>query len=186
MDTPTFIVEMTKALAWPGVASLLLLLYRKQVGGILSGVKLRRIGQGTFKAEFETIADAVRGELPSKISAPEKNVKPALEFVKEEGLLGTSPQSSILSAWEKAEGIVNAISAREKIRKANFPETLEALSTVGLISKEIRESLLGLQKLRNLAVHGPKEKVTAKEAREFLALARAAVSGLEDNLKKVK
>jgi hypothetical protein len=186
LDIFTFTVEMTKALAslaWPILVGLGLFRFHRQLSDMLSGVKLRRIGQGKFKAEFETIAGEVRGELP-KVELSSPSTTSRLIPKKAQLLISSSPVDAIFSAAEQLEGIINAASARAKIKKKSWSETLEALFQKGFISGDVRDSLLGLQKLRNLAAHGPVERVTPKEAREFIALVEIAMWSLEENLKK--
>ena len=73
---------------------------------------------------------------------------------------------------------------RVGVNKANLTEALELLTKRGLIKVETRDSVLGLQKLRNLSIHGTPGRVTSKEAREYVVMAEAAMWSLENNLKK--
>lgn len=186
MDGLTFIAEMTKALAWPLAVVAIGIIFRRHFTSLFDGVRLRRIEKGEFRAEFEMVAQEILEDLPKMGKVPTAEVLPHTVQKKIEHLVGVSPLDAILQAWNQVEGKVNAASARARLARGNFPEAVHELVAKGLLQNMTGDSILGLQKLRNLAVHGPPERIAAKEAREFIALAEAAIWSMEENLRRAK
>ncbi|MFZ3214392.1 MAG: hypothetical protein WA188_23035 [Terriglobales bacterium] len=185
MDTKTFIAEITKALAWPVGLITLGLIFRAHVGGLLEGMRLRRIKKGEWSADFEAGAQEVRADLPeASQTATRPAVVPGLLNEETEHLIDVAPAAAISQTWNQLEGLVAAAAMRAGIAAKLLPEVLRALVDKGAIQSSVRDSILGLRNMRNLAVHAPGERVTPRQAREFVTMAEAVMWSLEQNLRK--
>lgn len=184
MDRMTFIAEMTKALAWPAALIALGLIFRARLSSLLEGVRLRRIKRGEWLADFETVAQEVRAELPAPAQTASR--PHALELLDEETerLIEIAPAAAISQTWNQLEARVASAAARAGVARKLFPETIRALVDKGMVQPAVGDSILGLRTMRNLAVHAPPERLTPKQAREFITMAEAAMWSLEQNLEK--
>jgi hypothetical protein len=184
MDWKTFIADMTRSLAWPVALVAVGLLFRRTIGDLLEGVRLRRIGRGEWSADFEAAAREVRAELPSSIEQP-----PALaqtqrlqEAVR---MVDLAPSVAIAEEWNKLEDYVKAIATRSGVQQQVLPEVLRALVEKGVVRSATADAILGLRNMRNLAVHAPPERLTRAQALEFITMADALTWNLEHDLKKM-
>nr|BFD58105.1 hypothetical protein CKG001_02120 [Bdellovibrio sp. CKG001] len=184
MDNLTFVAEMTKALAWPAVFLIVMILFKKQLLNLLNGIKLRRIEKGEFKAEFEAVAQEIRGEIPSTSKGQTTKAIPSGIQKKIEVLVSTSPTQAILEAWNQVEGLVNSVAIRSGVKRGTVQTLLDMLVKKGVIESASRDSVLGLYRLRNLAAHGPPSKISPKQARDFVVMSEAILWTLEQENKK--
>jgi hypothetical protein len=182
LDAKTFIAEMTKALAWPLALVVVGLLFRSNVSGLLEGVKLRRISKGEWLADFQAVAQEVRAEIPEPAQRVDR--VPGLLDTETERLIELAPAAAVMQTWNRLEGFVAAIAGKAGIAQKLLPDLLRALVEKGLIRPSTRDSILGLRNMRNLAVHAPGERLTPKQAREFVMLAEATMWSLEQNPKR--
>jgi len=183
MDCRTFIAEMTKALAWPMAVVVVGLIFRRAIGNLLEGVRLRRIGKGEWCADFTTAAQEVRAELPSSA----RREVPVDEIDAETlRLADISPAAAISDAWGKLEQRVRGAAAKAGIQQRLLPELLRGLTEKHIILPALADAILGLRNMRNLAVHAPAEGLTSAQAIEFINLAGALMWGLEHELKKTE
>jgi hypothetical protein len=177
----SFIAEMTKALAWPIAITILGLLFRSHLSGLLEGVKLRRLKKGEWLADFETVAQEIRADL--SIQVPAEETEAAARLPEEtEDLAEIAPAAAVSQVWNQLEERVAAVAARAGITQKHLPELLRSLVEKGVIQSSVRDSVLGLRNMRNLAVHAPPDRLTPKQAREFITMAEAIIWILEKNL----
>lgn len=184
MDWLTFITEITKSLAWPICALIIFLNFKTHLANLLQGIKLRSIKKGEFQADFDNMAEEIREDLPKKGTVstednPFKSVESEIEKY-----ITTSPVRAITQAWNQVEGMVNSVAVRNNISRSTIGSTLEVMTSKGLITSATKDSINGLQRLRNLAVHGPANEITPKKAREFFVMSEAAIWSMQENIKK--
>lgn len=147
MDALTFIVEMTKAAAWPLAAIAVALIFRRQLSSLLQAIKKGKLGPAEF--EFE------RGVQEVERLAVELPLPPAINDTRLEAF--ANPRRAILEAWLELENrAINLATKRgiappQVLRHANA--YLQAIRAVGLLSPEHLEALKDLQALRNVAAH---------------------------------
>jgi hypothetical protein len=184
MDVMTFIADMTKALAWPVALIVVGVMFRANVGTLLEGMRLRRIRKGEWLADFEAVAREVRAELPGSVqNAPKEGVSDTLNE-ETDRLIDIAPAAAISQTWNQLERRVAAAAAQAGISQKLLPEVLRSLVEKGMIQSATAGSVLGLRNMRNLAVHAPEERLTARQAREFITMADAVMWSLDQNLKK--
>jgi hypothetical protein len=70
MNWRQFIVALIQALAWPTVAAVVLLAYRRRISSLL-GDNLRRLKAGPIEAEWEKVAEETRATIEAVEAAPD-------------------------------------------------------------------------------------------------------------------
>jgi len=183
VNTLTFIAEMTKALAWPIALVVLGLVFKQHFGGLLEGVKLRRVQKGEWLADFETVAQEVRAELPSPGRSTSETVHTESPLADEtKRLIDLAPSAAVSQAWNQLEDRVIAAAASTGITQTRLPEILRAMVNKGLIKPSVSDSILGLRNMRNLAVHAPSDRLTQSQASEFVIMVEAIMWTLQRSL----
>jgi hypothetical protein len=179
-----FIAEMTKALAWPVALIVLAFVFRTHVTGLLDGMKLRHLKKGEWEADFEEVAQEVRAELPVPTAIAHDNVQAAASLDRQgDRLIDTAPSAAISHKWNELEGRVAVAANEAGIGQRPLPDVLRALVNKEMIQPAVKDSILGLRNMRNLAVHAPGDRLTSQQAREFVTMAEAAIWSLEQNLR---
>jgi hypothetical protein len=183
VDRLTFIAELTKALAWPVVVLLVALLARKPIGVLLEGLRLQKLKGAGWEFEFGKLEAKVQeqvAELPTAASAA-----PAFA-ANSASTLNADALAVIIGGWVELERRVLE-AARERFGdKAgkHFSTALRQLVDDHVVSAATVEALLGLQAMRNLAVHAPDEGSLAGRVPHFMSLAQAMRFALDHELKR--
>jgi len=185
VSTLTFISEMTKALAWPLALVVLGLIFRSHLSGLLEGVRLRRVQKGEWLADFETVAQEVRAELPGQGQVLGQARDSEVSLIEEnERLLDVAPTAAVSQAWNQLEDRLTSVASSAGIAQKRLPELLRTLVEKGVIKPSVSDSILGLRNMRNLAVHAPPDRLSTTQAREFLTMVEAIIWTLQQNLKQ--
>jgi hypothetical protein len=123
------------------------LILRSHLSGPLEGVKLRRIKKGEWLADFETVAQEIRAELPNQAQSPmDAAVGTEVPFEEEtERLADAAPAAAVSLVWNQLEGRVAAAAVRAGVTQKRLPEVLRALVDKGIIQSGVRDSVLGLR-----------------------------------------
>lgn len=185
MDTLTFVVEMTKALAWPGTTLTIAVLYRKRLGGLLKGLRLGQLKVAGWEAKFDRIEEKVQGKVQEAVAELPVAEKPPTKFL---GTFGATTDEAIpaiaiiLTTWAEIEHRVRE--ATKSGDRVTFGRMLDELVRSGRVSPATSEGLRGLQQLRNLAAHAPRDEALAARVPEFRAMAGAMLWSLEHDLKR--
>jgi hypothetical protein len=149
LDSLTFIVELTKALAWPITFVVVALLFRKQLISLLGALKKGKVGPAEFEFEREVRQiESAAADLPSAPTSSEVAREAA-----------SNPRGAVLEAWLKLEdqaidlalsrGLTNATARRYALGAIN------GIRKSGLLKDEYLRVLEELQELRNRAAHDP-------------------------------
>ena len=104
MDWLTFIVEITKALAWPVVALGAAVVFRAELRGALQ--RLRRGKLGSAEVEFEDRVATLRG----KAGEPDPLAANVAATVARDAI--QDPRSVILASWLKVQAEVERVIAK--------------------------------------------------------------------------
>lgn len=179
MDVTTFVVEMTKALAWPVAAIWLSHLFRRPVVQLVEGMRLRRISRGEWSADFEAQASEVRAELPHPSGNVAYTAAASQLEIKIHDLVEDEPTAAIVQAWRQLEDRVTVVAEQNGVREKRLPEILSALVGQSVIPPSTRHAILGLRSMRNLAVHAPPGRMTTQKAREFITMVEAIMWTLQ-------
>lgn len=180
MDSLTFWAEMAKACAWPLVALLLGAPALWVLRGLVNGLKLKRLKQGDWEAEFDSQAADLLKVLPAQGKAQRQRrlgiggAPGGSVGAPVGGHVEGSPTEAVLTAWADVERDLRALAASASVdANAPFASTLDALVTKGALTAADASSITGLRQLRNLAVHGPSGELPTNRAQEFVSMADA-------------
>ena len=162
MDALTFVVEMTKALAWPVVAVIALLVLRAPLSKVLLSIAKNN---PYFRAkwngkELEIGARDVlrRSEAIDTPAEPNR-----LEESKSEAQI--SPKSTIVEAWRDVE---ESATASLGISMFTSPADLKAdLESSNILDKNKFQLFTDLLELRNKAIHIPETAIGTSTAIEY-------------------
>jgi hypothetical protein len=171
MDVKSFIVELTKALAWPLTLLGLVLAFRKQLLQLLH--QLTNLKYDKFEFQFGKEVAAV--ERQAQASFPPVPQKSGLEAVREKliKLAMTSPEAAIIEAWRYLEGELLELVARRKVDIApavrGMPRVLGAvLYKEGLLSEAQHELVVRLRDLRSDVTHSRTQMVDIERAMSYI------------------
>jgi hypothetical protein len=183
MDIKTFIVELTKALAWPVTVLCAVLAFRKTLLGLLP--QLTKFKYDKFEFQFDKeVADV---EKQAQASFPPIPPKSNLEAVREKliKLAMTSPEAAIIDAWRYLESELLELVARQRVDIApavrTMPRVLGAvLYKEGLLSEAQHDLVTRLRDLRNDVTHGRTQVVDIERATSYIESILRLVASIND------
>lgn len=174
-DLVSRIIEST---AWPAAVLFLALIYRTPLLNLVDGLKLRRIRNGNFEADFERV-------VKEEVSPEVRGTRDKWQLNESLGGLSSAPSvSAILSAWVGLENQVFGIAEDIGLEEKDFAKVLDNLESRLVLDRSLRESIVGLRHLRDLAAHAPPSEITPKKAQEYVVMVNAAGYSLNQNLIK--
>ena len=183
MDWKQFISSVVGSLAWPIATVAVLIVFRVQVGRLISQV--RKIGAGGVNVELAERVESVRtaGEL---VEAEQKVPLPAASKIDSAilELAKNFPEAAFLQSFKQLEAVILQIRSRLPDDKPhrNLNEVLQQLLAKEYISSSVVELFNQLRRARNEAAHGKGEEgLSPGEALELIR----QTSLLEDLLKQV-
>lgn len=170
MDALTFIVEMTKALAWPVVAVVIILIVRRPLLAMLPLV--RRLRYGSLELDFGRRVHELAAEVDKELPAVAD--EPLAERLAQ--LARLSPRAAVLEAWLALEAAAAEASRREGLdltsRERRTPLLLgQALEQAGILDEQKLEIFHRLRNLRNAAAHASDFELDNQSAVEYGQLA---------------
>jgi len=174
VDSFTFTVEMTKALAWPFAAVVVALALREPLKALLANLtKLKfsdlELGFEKEVAQLEQSASSIIAELPR--ASADLEIKSQLL-----SLAMAQPEASIIEAWSLLESRLVSLADRAHLDAAPavrvMPMVLGALLHGEGVLTDAQYSLLRrMRALRNRATHAPQGSIDIEEASSFVKLA---------------
>ena len=167
MSILQFIAEMTKALAWPMVVLVAVVLFRNAIGSRIGSIL--KISHGKTAVEFDHVAKQVE-----VVIATERLPEAPRRLIEDNAGLVTNT-GRIIAAWSQLEDTVRGrlIEAGVDVgRIANAP-MLRLARERDLITDDQFKALAGLNTMRNLAAHGRASEIDEARVQEFLTLAEA-------------
>jgi len=177
MTALAFIVEMTKALAWPLAVFGILVIYRKTLPNLVE--RIRSLKYGNFEAAFADQTTQVAENISSTSQSLSGSASTDRKLL---SLAQQSPRAAVLEAWLQIEQRLHALAASagmEAKPRSSITELLHSLRGANAITAETERALLGLSQLRNLAVHAPGEELSTQKAIDFITLAGALLWTLD-------
>jgi hypothetical protein len=166
MDWLTFVVEVVKATAWPFVGLVAILMFRRELRGLLQRVKKGKVGTAEF--EFEDRVAMLRG----RVGEADPQAVAAASHVATEA--AQDPRSVVLNAWLDVQGKVDAIVAKHgtaEDRRDARSVSLRVLHRILRDKLEYVDMYNDLKSLRNQAVHDPSFAPRSSSVIEYVALA---------------
>jgi len=182
MDIKTFIVEMTKALAWPVGVVTAVLLFRKYVVALLP--HLTTLKYDKFEVQFAK--DVAALEKQSQTELPPLREKPGLDAVREKltSLAMPSPEAAVIETWRYLETKLLEAATRHKLDIApavrTMPMVLAALLYKNGFMTEAQYALTyRLRDLRNDVTHNPGATVDIERALSYIESALRLAASLD-------
>lgn len=181
MDSKQLIASLASSLAWPAAVVCIAVLFRAQLKTLLTD-RLRHIEAGPLKADFDKRVSQVEATL-GKAGIP----VPAHAESHELADLAQPPELVISEAFALVE---------RELRKAlgsasdSVPDDVDGTALAqlaverGLITPLTLNAVEGIYTMRNLALHGPRREITAKQVDEYLALVESVLYAARQNIKK--
>jgi hypothetical protein len=148
MDMLSFISEIIKATAWPGVALAIALVFRSEIRALLSRIKKGKVGPAEF--EFEATVAALR-ERVSPDRPPTAEADPLLVVQASQ-----DPRAVILNAWLQIQATMQNIVAKHATaedRRDASSVSLRVLHRLLRDKSDYIDMYNQLHSLRNRAVH---------------------------------
>lgn len=171
MDTKTFIVEMTKALAWPLAVMLAVLALRKSVVRLLP--YLTTFKYDKFEVQFAKEVASV--EKQAQAALPPVPKKSGHEAVREQlmNLAMSSPEAAIVEVWRYLEVQLLESAMRNNLDIApavrTMPMVLAALMyKEGVITEPQHMLIRRLRELRNEVTHSRTGIVDIERATSYI------------------
>lgn len=192
MDWITFTSKAIDALAWPAVALILGLVFRRKLLDILPYIK--KFKAGPLEAEFElaakeVLASAAQASEHSKPSEKARSDPEAREAESEivSKLIGarTDPAGMILGGWASVDGELFRLGVQLDLFEdplTNTTKVYQAVMSSDVLPDETRKLIQKLRDLRNQVAHA-KVAPTVDAAQDYL-LAVARVVELVHNYRK--
>ena len=177
MEPTTFVVEMTKALAWPLTAAAIAITFRTQLEKLLERLAhLKALG---VEADFGDKLDEVEENLPAETKGQSK----AAAAADAASLVDTNlpPDYLIIDSWRKLENRLTALSASRGLgdRRGTFRDPLLIAKRLE-IPNEALKSIQALRSIRNDAVHSTATKPTMTDAIRYASLAAEILGSLPE------
>ena len=174
MDTLTFIVEMTKAIAWPASIIFIILLLRKPIIELLPFLEELKYKDFALKFHKEV------AKAKDTISFESSQIKELPKFEEEEASLlkiaEASPRAAIMESWTSLQNTLLKISfdAGQIDNIENYREhsrTGHAMLGINAFTKSDFKIYHNLRELRNKATHMPDFVISTQDAKDFVSLA---------------
>jgi hypothetical protein len=167
LDWLTFLVEMTKALAWPLVTLAVAIHFRGELRSLLHRVRKGKVGLAEF--EFEQAVATLRERIgpPDAAHAP----APPMATIRQ---VEKDPRSVILGAWLEVQMLVDSIVAKhatDEDRRHPGSISLPVLHRLLRDKPEYIDMYNDLKGLRNQAVHEANFSPRPASVVEFAELA---------------
>jgi hypothetical protein len=183
MDIKTFIVELTKALAWPLTLLCAVLAFRKTLLRLLP--QLTRFKYDKFEFQFDKEVKDV--EKQAQASFPPIPPKSNLEAVREKliKLAMTSPEAAVIEAWRYLETELLELTERRRVDVApavrTMPRVIGALLyKEGLLTEAQHDLVVRLRDLRNDVTHSRTQVVDIERAMSYIESIMRLVASIND------
>lgn len=183
MDGPTFLVEVLKAVAWPGVVLTAVLLLRKQLRALVP--LLTKLKYKDLELVFGREAAEARAEAANLPPPPGRAVAPLPQISPEvQRLLSVSPRAAIMEAWREVEQAARESAIRRQVSQPGLgtiaPGKLANLLAVhGILEPPQLGLFHDLRALRNQAAHAPEFVLSEDAARDFVEAAGRLIDYLK-------
>ncbi len=185
MDWLTFIVQMTRALAWPMAAVVLAIVLRRQLLTLIS--LIRHLKYGDLEIDFEKeirIAESLAGRLPKTLTE-QVTRRSAIDRERLMQLAKLSPSGAIMAAAVEVEQALMEAGQRQTLFRENEPATRDPIYIARALVLRQKldwtsyQILTELMRLRNVAAHSAAKQITEQQAVEFINLADRLTALLE-------
>ncbi len=185
MDGLTFVSELVKALSWPLLVLVFILVMRRPLGNLISFIE--RLKYKDFELQFRRQLQTIKEEVPVELQLGEERTSEEVIYIE---IAQKSPRAAISEVWRKIELVaINKLRhlLSEEEQKSRKLSALY-LEHSGALTPAAQRLLRDLYHLRNQAVHAPDFAVSLDDALEYIHLAKALTKQIDaiSELPKVK
>lgn len=177
MDTLSFVVELTKALAWPIAGVTISLIFRKEFRGLLDRMKRSKVGFAEF--EFEEVVATLKAESSGVSLEPTATEIDRTVLA----LIDLNPRQAILNSWvgvESAAIRLAEVSLKLEPVLARSPLlAMRAATHRQIVDSKYLEVFNELRSLRNKAAHEAGFSPTRSSVLSFVELSSELTSVLQ-------
>lgn len=173
MSVLEFIATLVKALAWPVVVLVAVVLFRDKLADLLTG-SMKRLKVGPIEAEWDrTLSEAqVELEQPGvpSLDDPAVPVDTRRDLAQ---LANLAPAAAVMEGYANIERALRQLledAEDERALRTGASGLARLAVKQGLLNEETARAIEGLGVLRNLAAHGQAGEVTVERAVDYLAL----------------
>jgi len=179
-DTEQFVASLVGPLAWPVAVLTIVLLFRRQIGGMLKN-SIRRLRAGPIEFEFDRVLSSASADLGLESKAPVTGPQEFSTLNDLTSVAQASPSAAILEAHSRVEYELRELTKSVADRRETSRGAV-ALARVarahGLITPETENAVAGVTALRNLVAHGRQSDVSRERAIDYLALVDGVIFAL--------
>jgi hypothetical protein len=170
VDWKTFTASLVSSLAWPSVMVALLIVLRKQIGGLaerLQELSLPGGAKATFEKQLET-ARKEAGNLAAPSAEPQTNrLVPEPEERKFLRLAAASPESAVMQAYKRIEGVLSKIAPLLHLDTDNALLVANELLQREFIDSGTLALFNTLRQARDIAAQVGPGRITPSEALDY-------------------
>lgn len=178
MDWMAFIASIVGSLAWPVVLVVLLVLLRKNLGGMAERIEEITLPGGA-KAKFVKALDQARAEkeLVSFESRP-LDRKVLMPDERRLELANRFPEAAVMEAYKDVESVLLDLRSRLDLPpRTNLRGVVRRLVERGVLAQDVQPLFDSVQQARNASAHaGNANRITRGEAIEYMAQAEFLVA----------
>jgi hypothetical protein len=172
-----FSIELIKALIWPIVFVIVLIVIRKPLAGLVP--YLKRLKLGELEAEFDKTVEQIKADLDQDLLRENREAAlliPGNEIESLTGLAEIAPNAAVLQAWKKVEQ-----AARELVASRGYELDYHVAAPYRLLENMLKKAGLAetkkikvfddLRILRNKIAHAAEFEISPAQAGEYVTLA---------------
>lgn len=171
--------EFMATVAWPVAIVVVAVLYRPLLTSLLNG-GLRSVRAGPFELAWEQTRSATGS--PADMERPQSATPRSISSLTPPrigSLIDTDPRQAILEMYEVVRRGLRRGLAEAGVDPDEEADALELCregERAGLFPPRVTDAVMGLNVLRNLALHAPGgEQLRPERAREYVAMAEGAL-----------
>jgi hypothetical protein len=178
------LIRAIAALAWPVIALVAVLVFRRQLANVLSTAgPLRRMKVGPLEAEWERQRAEAEAEVEAAGVVPPEAPPDLAEELK--GLAKSAPSAAILEAYAHVEDELRAMLQAADVPAAELPgggalRLARFAAQRGLLNNETVSAVGGIAVLRNMAAHGHMHSLSQHQALDYLTLADSVLYAIRN------
>jgi hypothetical protein len=175
---------MFQALAWPVVALVAVIVFRRELSRLLA--RLEHVKAFSVEAQFgqqlsdlKTLVEPTRAkDAPTSTAAGTPLVDGLAPVAK------IAPATAIVDAYTRVEEALRQLLVMKgvtKVYQTSTPELVRLAAGTNLLTPQTVQAFLGLGVLRNLAIHGGDTEISTEKAMEYLALSDGVLFSLQQD-----
>ncbi len=185
MNPWQFVLGMFQTLAWPVVALVAVIVFRRELSRLLT--RLEHVKAFSVEAQFgqqlsdlKTLVEPTRlKDVPTSTAASTTPLVDGLAPVAK-----IAPATAIVDAYTRVEEALRQLLVMKgvtKVYQTSTPELVRLAAGTNLLTPQTVQAFLGLGVLRNLAIHGGDTEISTDKAMEYLALADGVLYALQQD-----